>query len=152
MEPYDSKTVAKLLGISLRQLQYWDEQGIVSPSVRKARGKGTARMYSFKDLVQLKVVKKLRDNNISLKKIKKSIEHLKKEMPNIDEPLAELSFITDGDSIFKLTDDPKIIIDILRSGQLTWNIPFKKIVQEIITIKKAEADINFHMANLCIEH
>lgn len=147
---FESKKIAKMLGISLRQIQYWDEQGIVQPSIKKAYGRGTRRLYSFEDLVQLKVVKRLRDNNISLNKIKKSVAYLKKELPNVVKPLAEFTFITDGETIFNLTDDSDKLIDTLRSGQLTWNIPIKNIVQEVVTIK--EADSNYHLAKVCMKH
>ena len=135
---YDSKKAAKVLGVTLRQIQYWDEKGIVKPSIQKANGKGTVRLFSYEDLIQLKVVKRLRDNNISLKKIKKSIEYLKNELPNIKNPLIELSFVTDGDTIFVLTDDKDKLIDTLKSGQLTWHIPIDTIIREVEIIEKEE--------------
>lgn len=133
---YDSKKVSRVLGISLRQLQYWDEKGIVKPSLRRASGKGTVRLYSFEDLVQLKVVKRLRENNISLIKIKKSVDFLKNMLPLGMKPLEKFCFITDGDSIFVLTDDNDKLIDTLKSGQITWNIPFDNIVKEMADIEK----------------
>jgi DNA-binding transcriptional MerR regulator len=137
---YDSKTIKKILGISLRQIQYWDEQGIVSPSVRKAGGKGTIRLYSFEDLVQLKVVKKLRDANISLEKIRRCIKYLKQCIPEIKKPLSELCFITDGVSIFILSDNNYLLIDTLSSGQLAWILPMKEVINEI---SQAENNIKF---------
>lgn len=128
---YDSKEVSKLLSISLRQLQYWDEKEIVKPSIRAAIGKGTMRLYSNEDLIQLRVVKRLRDFGISLKKIKNSINYLKYALPYIDKPLVELSFVTDGETIFQLTCDQNLLIDTLRSGQITWHIPMSTILLEI---------------------
>jgi len=59
MDTYDSKTASRLVGVSLRQLQYWDEQDFIRPSVQLAEGRGTKRLYSFHDLVCLKVVRDL---------------------------------------------------------------------------------------------
>lgn len=142
MNSYDSKKVAKVLGVTFRQLQYWDEKGIVKPSVRKASGRGTLRLYSYEDLVQLKVVKKLRDSNISLKKIKRSVDYLKSILPSIENPLAEFSFVTDGDTIFVLTNEKDKLIDTLKSGQITWHIPIDNIVREIAAIEQQETDLN----------
>lgn len=142
MNSYDSKKVAKVLGITFRQLQYWDEKGIIKPSIRKASGKGTLRLYSYEDLVQLKVVKKLRDSNISLKKIKKSVDYLKSMLLGIQNPLAEFSFITNGETIFVLTNENDKLIDTLKCGQITWHIPIDTIVKEIAVIEHQEIDLN----------
>lgn len=135
---FDSKTVSKILGISLRQIQYWDEQGVVSPSAHQANGRGTLRLYLYEDLVQLKVVKRLRECNISLKKIKRSVEYLKATLPDIKHPLASFSFITNGETIFVLTDKEDVLVDTLRSGQITWHISMNNIVKEIKEIKDTE--------------
>jgi DNA-binding transcriptional MerR regulator len=71
---YNSKTACKLVGISKRQIGYWDETHLIKPSVQEAGGRGTIRLYSFADLVQLAVVKSLIDQGISLQKIRKSIK------------------------------------------------------------------------------
>ena len=64
--PADAK---EIVGVSQRCLEYWDERGLVRPSIRKAKGKGTERRYSYEDLVALSVLKRLRDTGLSLQKV-----------------------------------------------------------------------------------
>ena len=77
-EAYDSKMASRIVGVSLRQIQYWDERGFVRPSVKPAQGRGTKRLYSFHDLVCLKVVKDLATHGISLQKIRRCLQPLKR--------------------------------------------------------------------------
>ena len=102
---YTSNEVCKVIGISYRQLDYWDSSGFIQPSVARARGTGTSRMYSFIDLVCLRTAKKLRDSGISLQKIRKSVDFLRTHFPELDRPLSDLLFLTDGGTVFILTRD-----------------------------------------------
>lgn len=128
---FNSKAVCKITGLSFRQIDYWDRSHFIKPSVSEASGTGSVRLYSFNDLIQLKVAKTLMDKGISLQKIRKSISYLKKNMPEIQKPLAEMKFLTDGDSIFVLTKDKKEIIDTLKSGQLVFFIALGEIVEDL---------------------
>jgi DNA-binding transcriptional MerR regulator len=127
---FNTKTSSKIIGVSLRQLQHWDEKGLIKPSVREASGKGTIRLYSYTDLIQLRVVKTLRDNRISLQKIRRSLEYLQSHFPEIKKPLLELKFLTDGETIFILTSDQKEILDTLKS-QFVFTLAIGEIVQEL---------------------
>ena len=128
---YNSKTVSKITGLSFRRIDYWDRSHFIKPSVSEASGYGSVRLYSFGDLVQLTVAKTLLDKGVSLQKIRKAINYLKKNMPEIKKPLAEMKFLTDGDSIFVLTKDKKEIIDTLRSGQVVFSIALGEIMESL---------------------
>lgn len=125
---FNSKMTAKVVGLSYRQLDYWDKTHFIKPSVREATGTGSARLYAFSDLIQLKIAKTLLDKGISLQKIRKAINYLKKHMPEIERPLAELRFLTDGETVFVLTKNRKEIIDTLKSGQIVFSIAVGDIV------------------------
>lgn len=137
---FNSKAVSKITGLSFRQIDYWDSTHFIKPSVSEATGYGSVRLYSFNDLIQLRVAKTMMDKGISLQKIRKAINYLKKNMPEIKKPLSELRFLTDGETIFVLTKDKKEIIDTLKSGQLVFSIALGEIIEslkgEVITIQK----------------
>ena len=111
---FGAKVVKDITGVSRMQLQHWDRTGIVRPSIKIGAGKGSRREYSFKDLVQLKVAKRLREEGISLQKIRKALEYLRKNFPDVKAPLAELRFLTNGVDIFVLTEEPQVILDALK--------------------------------------
>jgi predicted RNase H-like HicB family nuclease len=117
--------------LSFRKIDYWDRTHFIKPSVSEAAGYGSVRLYSFNDLVQLKVAKTIMDKGISLQKIRKAINYLKKNMSGIKKPLAEIKFLTDGETIFVLTKDQKKIIDTLKSGQLVFAIALGEIVESL---------------------
>jgi predicted RNase H-like HicB family nuclease len=137
---FNTKTVIKITGLSMRQIDYWDRMHFIKPSVSEAYGYGSVRLYSFNDLIQMKVAGTLLDKGISLQKIRKSIIYLKKNIPEVKKPLLQLRFLTDGETIFVLTKNQKEIIDTLRSGQLVFSIALGEIVEdlkgEIVSIQK----------------
>ena len=137
---FNTRTIAKILGLSIRQIDYWDRTHFVKPSVSEASGYGSVRLYSFTDLIQLKVAKTLIDKGISLQKIRKAINYLRKNMPEAKKPLSELRFLTDGETIFVITRNKKVIIDTLKSGQLVLSVALGKIVEdlegEVITLQR----------------
>lgn len=128
---YNSKTACKLTYITKRQIDYWDSTHLIKPSIQEASGRGTVRLYSFEDLVQLAVVKKLKAQGITLQKIRKSIIYLRKNFPEIKKPLAQLKFITDGETIFMLTQDNKVILDTLAKGQLVFSLAIGQIIEAL---------------------
>lgn len=155
---FNTEAVAKITGLSRRQVDYWDGIHFIKPSVADARGKGSVRLYSFEDLVQLKVAKSLRENGISLQRIRKAIRYLKNNMPKVSKPLAEMKFLTDGDTIFVITKDTKKIIDTLRNGQIVISIALANLIDELrgkvyaiqedkslrVTIKGKKYDVLLH--------
>ncbi|HLF86318.1 MAG TPA: MerR family transcriptional regulator [Nitrospiria bacterium] len=126
---YNTSMVIKLTGLSERQVDYWDRTHFIKPSIKEASGYGTTRLYSFSDLVQLKVAKTLRETGISLQKIRKTITYLKKNFPDLEQPLAELRFLTEGETIFVLTKDKNVMLDTLSEGQMVFAIAIGKIIE-----------------------
>ncbi len=129
---FNTKTVIRITGLTQRQIDYWDRTHFIKPSVKEASGYGTARLYSFIDLVQLKVARMLIDKGVSLQKIRKSINYLKKNFPDIEKPLAEMRFITDGETLFVLTDNKKKILDTLSKGQMVFALAIGELIEELI--------------------
>ncbi|MDO8630970.1 MAG: MerR family transcriptional regulator [Phycisphaerales bacterium] len=117
---FTAAAARRIVGVSQRKLDYWDERGLVIPSIRKADGKGSERWYSFKDLVKLSVVKRLRDAGLSLGKIDAAIKILRKRRGG--DPLVDRCLITDGRSLHVMTDDPSALEDVLRKGQLVFTV------------------------------
>lgn len=128
---FNTNIVCKLTGLTARQIDYWDRIHFIKPSVREASGYGSVRLYSFTDLVQLKVAKTLKDKGLSVQKIRKSINYLKKTFPEVEKPSAEMRLITDGDTIFILTDDKEVILDTLSKGQMVMSIAIGEIIKEL---------------------
>jgi DNA-binding transcriptional MerR regulator len=127
---FGRKAVVALTGVSGRQVDYWATTGVVRPSVQSAAGKGTRREYSFQDLVALKMAKRLKDEGISLQKIRKSLAFLRKHFPDLKQPLAELRFLTDGATVYMGRDREKII-DTLNQGQLVFSLALGAIIAEL---------------------
>jgi predicted RNase H-like HicB family nuclease len=138
---FNTKTVSRLIGITTRQVDYWDSSNFIKPSSREAAGYGSSRLYSFEDLIRLRVAKTLRDKGISLQKIRKSLSYLKKFMPDVESPLSDLKFLTDGETVFVLTQDSQVIIDTLKNGQLIISVSLGAIVDELKGEVKALHDV-----------
>src|SRR5687768_2262969 len=95
---YRGPTACNVAGITYRQLDYWARTNLVVPSIRDASGSGTQRLYSFRDLVVLKVVKRLLDAGVSLQNIRKAIETLRSR--GVDD-LAGITLISDGTTVYE---------------------------------------------------
>lgn len=130
MEAFDSKTVSRIVGVSLRQIQYWDERGFIRPSVRLAVGRGSRRLYSYSDLVQLKVVKDLQGHGLSLQKIRRCLHYLKRYFPEAAPPLGSLKYLTDGDKLFVLTSDKNKILDVM-NRQFVFSLGIGQLVRQL---------------------
>ena len=128
---FNSKMVSKIIGIPIRVIDYWDRTNFIKPSVNEASGYGSMRLYSFTDLIQFKVAKFLRDQGLSLQKIRKSLNFLRKHLPEIEKPLAQLRFLTNGETIFVLTNKNKEIIDTLKKGQYVLSIAIGELINEL---------------------
>ncbi len=128
---FNTKTVVKLTGLTLRQTDYWDRTHFIKPSVKEASGYGTGRLYSFEDIVQLKVAKTLIDKGVSLQKIRKAITYLKKNFPDVKKPLAEMKFLTDGETIFVIADKKEKILDTLKRGQMVFALALGELIEEL---------------------
>jgi DNA-binding transcriptional MerR regulator len=136
---YRGTTAYSVAGISYRQLDYWARTGLVVPSVRDASGSGTQRLYSFRDIVVLKVVKRLLDAGVSLQNIRKAIETLRRRG---EEDLANVTLISDGTTVYECRSAEEIV-DLLQGGQGVFAIaisgPFKEIQGSLAELPVVEA-------------
>lgn len=123
---YRGPTVCKIVGITYRQLDYWARTELVLPSVRGADGSGTQRLYSFDDIVALRVVKRLLDTGVSLQKVRAAIEELRRRGHGI----ADSTLASDGTSVFALEDDDELV-DLLKNGQGVFAISVAPVVDEL---------------------
>lgn len=110
---YRGPQTCKIVGITYRQLDYWTRTGLVSPSLQPAQGSGTQRLYSFNDLLQLKVIKSLNDAGASLQKVRQAIEYVR---DHLDDDWSKVTIVTDGSGVYACTTDAEVV-DLLRSGQ-----------------------------------
>src|SRR6476646_2524234 len=110
---YRGPTACKAAGITYRQLDYWARTGLVEPSVRGATGSGTQRLYSFRDILVLKVIKRLLDAGISLQQIRTAVQHLRKRGTD---DLTRVTLMSDGATVYECTSNDEVI-DLLQGGQ-----------------------------------
>ena len=130
---YRAPQVCQLIGITYRQLDYWARTDLLRPSLRAAGGSGTQRLYSFTDLVQLKVIKRLLDTGISLPKIRRAIEWLKSEM-DVDNPLKDSTLLSDGNDIWTSDNSDQtslFLMDILKRGQGVFAIAVGQVQRDL---------------------
>jgi DNA-binding transcriptional MerR regulator len=113
--------------ITYRQLDYWARTGLVEPSIRPATGSGTQRLYSFRDILVLKVVKRLLDTGVSLQNIRTAVGHLRARGV---EDLATLTLMSDGASVYECTSEDEVI-DLVRGGQGVFGIAVGKVWREV---------------------
>jgi DNA-binding transcriptional MerR regulator len=114
-------------GISYRQLDYWARTGLVEPSVRSASGSGSQRLYGFRDILVLKVVKRLLDTGISLQQIRSAVEFLR-DRGSAD--IAQVTLMSDGVSVYACTS-PDEVVDLLQGGQGVFGIALGRVWQEV---------------------
>jgi len=125
---YRGVTACHAAGISYRQLDYWARTGLVVPSVRDASGSGTQRLYSFRDIVVLKVVKRLLDAGVSLQNIRRAIETLRSRGVA---DLAGITLISDGTTVYECRS-PEEVVDLLQGGQGVFGIAIGGAFKEIL--------------------
>lgn len=133
---FRTSEVAKLTGLTPRQLDHWDRTGLFRPSLAQAEGRGSARFYSFLDVVQLRVVKKLLDAGLSTKKLRKCLAFLRENLKR--NSFNDLSLVTNGRDIFMVTENPSFVVDLLKNGQVVWAVDIEAVANEIIRSGKVE--------------
>ena len=124
---YRGPTACAAAGITYRQLDYWARTGLVEPSVRPAGGSGTQRLYSFRDILMLKVVKRLLDTGVSLQNIRSAVDHLR-ERGVAD--LTEITLMSDGTTVYACTS-PDEVVDLVQGGQGVFGIAVGRVVREV---------------------
>ncbi len=124
---YRGATACSAAGITYRQLDYWARTSLVEPSVRSAGGSGTQRLYGFRDILVLKIVKRLLDAGVSLQNIRTAVDHLRSRGV-VD--LERITLMSDGASIYECTSSDEII-DLLAGGQGVFGIAVGKVWHEV---------------------
>jgi len=124
---YRGPTACRAAGITYRQLDYWARTGLVEPSIRNASGSGSQRLYSFRDILVLKVVKRLLDTGVSLQQIRSAVHHLHER--GVDD-LAEITLMSDGASVYECTSADEVI-DLVQGGQGVFGIAVGRVWREV---------------------
>ncbi|GAA4831310.1 MerR family transcriptional regulator [Garicola koreensis] len=124
---YRGPIACSAAGITYRQLDYWARTKLVEPSLRNASGSGSARLYSFRDILVLKVVKRLLDTGVSLQQIRAAIEHLRER--GVDD-LAQITLMSDGASVYECTSTDEVI-DLVQGGQGVFGIAVGRVWREV---------------------
>jgi DNA-binding transcriptional MerR regulator len=124
---YRGTAACQIAGITYRQLDYWARTSLVAPTIRTAHGSGSARLYSFKDILVLKVVKRLLDTGVSLQNIRVAVDHLRRRGVA---DLARITLFSDGTTVYECTS-PEEVVDLLQGGQGVFGIAVSGAMREI---------------------
>jgi DNA-binding transcriptional MerR regulator len=124
---YRGPTACAAAGITYRQLDYWTRTGLIQPSVRGATGSGTQRLYGFRDILVLKVIKRLLDTGVSLQQIRTAVAHL--HARGTDD-LTRVTLMSDGATVYECTSNDEVI-DLLQGGQGVFGIAIGGVWREI---------------------
>ncbi|MFG2226158.1 MerR family transcriptional regulator [Streptomyces sp. NPDC048644] len=124
---YRGPTACAAAGITYRQLDYWARTGLVEPSVRPAYGSGTQRLYSFRDVVVLKIVKRLLDTGVSLQNIRTAVQHLRSRGLA---DLTRMTLMSDGATVYECTS-PDQVVDLLQGGQGVFGIAIGVVWRDV---------------------
>ena len=131
MEGFSAQQACRLTGCTAHQLRYWDRVNLVRPTLQRTGGRpGRRRLYAFRDLVALRVVKSLLDNGMSLQRVRRAWDYLRRTA-DMERHLAEVRLITDGHSIFRVASNDEEVIDALRDGQLAFFVAIGEITREV---------------------
>jgi DNA-binding transcriptional MerR regulator len=124
---YRGPTACTVAGITYRQLDYWARTGLVEPSIRPAAGSGSQRLYSFRDILLLKVVKRLLDTGVSLQNIRLAVNHLRESG---DADLTGITLMSDGTTVYACTS-PDEVVDLVQGGQGVFGIAVGRVIGEV---------------------
>jgi DNA-binding transcriptional MerR regulator len=124
---YRGPTACTVAGITYRQLDYWARTGLVEPSIRPAAGSGSQRLYSFRDILLLKVVKRLLDTGVSLQNIRLAVNHLR---DSGEADLTGITLMSDGTTVYACTS-PDEVVDLVQGGQGVFGIAVGRVIGEV---------------------
>jgi DNA-binding transcriptional MerR regulator len=130
---YTGPEVCKITGITYRQLDHWTTSNLIKASIRSLKGSGFHRIYSFQDIIQIKLVNKLREAGVSLQKIRLALTNMESVLGE-DINISDVSIFSDGKSIYVISDNDQMI-DLLKKGQAVFGISLGPVRTE------AEAEI-----------
>ena len=127
-EGYSARLAADVVGITYRQLDYWARTGLIVPSLVQATGSGSRRQYSYGNLLELKVIKRLLDAGIKLEKVRSIFEYMRSEL---QEDISRANLVIDGSNVVCARSDAEFI-DVLQKGQGVLNVlPLSNVKQEV---------------------
>jgi DNA-binding transcriptional MerR regulator len=123
-----TRTAAALCGASVRRIDYWARTGLLRPSVRSASGRGTRRLYSFRDLIGLKTICKLREGRCPLQQIRSAVRYLADHFPEESgtDAISRLTLLTDGKKVYMLSDEHEVMEVVTQ--QRVWSVPLGKLI------------------------
>lgn len=124
---YRGAVVIKAVGITYRQLDYWARTDLVVPSIKSASGSGSHRLYSFRDIIVLRIVKRLLETGVSLPNIRQAVEHLKQRG---DHDISQIMLMSDGATVYECRSNDDII-DLVRGGQGVFGIAVATVWREV---------------------
>ena len=124
---YRGPIACRAAGITYRQLDYWARTGVVEPSIRGARGSGSQRLYAFRDILLLKIVKRLLDTGVSLQQIRTAVNALHERGV---EDLTSITLMSDGASVYECTSADEVI-DLVQGGQGVFGIAVGRVWHEV---------------------
>ena len=126
-QTYSGHQATVIVGISYRQLDYWARTNLIRPSAADAAGSGTRRQYSYKDLLELKVVKKMLDSGIKLASVRDVFAYMRQ---HVDTEISSAHIVIDGTSVILCDGDN--LVDVLRHGQGVLNVlPLSGVKDEV---------------------
>jgi DNA-binding transcriptional MerR regulator len=127
-EHYSGKKAAEIVGISYRQLDYWARTDLIKPSVSEAAGSGSRRAYSYKDLLELKIIKTLLDAGLKLEAVRDVFDYLRDQLGT---DVASANLVINGSRSVVVRDGDELV-DILKAGQGVLNIlPLSGVKDEV---------------------
>ena len=127
-EGFTTDQASRLTGCTPSQLRYWDSVRLIRPSIQGTGGRpGVRRIYSFRDLVILRAIRSLKDNGMSLQRIRRAWSYFRR---NGVDP-GDVKLVTDGVSIFSIARDDDQLLDALREGQLAFFVELDKITRRV---------------------
>jgi DNA-binding transcriptional MerR regulator len=130
-DAFTARQASALTGCTAHQLRYWDRVDLVTPSIQTTGGRaGVRRLYSFRDLVWLRVVKGLLDNGMSVQRVRRAADYLRRNA-GLDDTLAGVRLVTDGQSIFQVIEEGDHLLDALKEGQLAFVLAIDEITQTV---------------------
>ena len=128
-DAFTSKQACYLSACTSHQLRYWDKVGLVSPTIQSSNGKpGVPKLYSFRDIVSLRVIKTLLDNGMSIQRVIRAWKYLTRN-GNLQDQLSEVKLVSDGETIYTVEDDK--VFDALKSGQLAFFETIDEVTKEV---------------------
>ena len=130
-EGYRGPQVCKFAGITYRQLDYWARTGLLTPSVKGAAGSGSQRLYSFRDLVLLRTIKRLLDAGMSLQRVREAVGYVH---DHLDGDLSDVTLVSNGETIIAVHDDRQLI-DALKGGQIAFTVALGSVYQDLAELE-----------------